>query len=87
MALSFCLFMLIMLIVLKPKYSDVSVASAYLLGNSLNGPAVQQCWLPCAAAALLGHPDHGSARCFLPMKTLPHEIYASGGGLLVATLV
>jgi len=48
-------------------------ANAYLSGTGQNGPAVQQCWRPWAAAALLGHPDHGCDRC-LPVR----EIYAGG---------
>jgi len=37
-------------------------------------------------AALLGNQDHRCPICVLREKQLPREIYASGGGLLVAPL-
>jgi len=46
----------------------LSVANANLSGNGLNGLAAQLYWWPWAAAALLGYPDHGCHRCFLPVK-------------------
>jgi len=40
----------------------------------------------CEWAVLLGHADHGYPRCFLSINLHLREIYASGGGLLVAPI-
>jgi len=61
----------------------LSVANAYL---SATGPPAYKCLRQWAATALLGTADHGCPRCLLPRDKLHYrEMYASGGGLLVAS--
>ena len=50
-------------------------------------PVSEMSLWPWADAALLGHADHGVPDVPPPVKNfIPREIYASGGGLLVAPI-
>jgi len=71
--LSFCLFMLIMLIICS------SSADVYLSGSSPNGPAVQTVLTAVSGRSAAGHPDHRCPRCFLLHEKLhPRQIYVNG---------